>query len=129
MEKTMSRKTTEMQAIDRFVGKKIKWYRIQKGLSQHSLAKELGISYQQLHKYENGSNSVSASRLAEISVQLGTPVEKFFEGYSDTGPTDELMNEEVHRQQLQLAKYFNQITNPKQRDAIHTMIRVLANEE
>tara|TARA_B100000989_G_scaffold251035_1_gene198987 strand:+ start:357 stop:731 length:375 start_codon:yes stop_codon:yes gene_type:complete len=119
----MGRKSPQMQAIDRYVGQKIKWHRIQQGLSQQALAQKVDISYQQLHKYENGTNSVSASRLAELANALNTRPSSFFEGYEDDGGDVKLIDSESQRQQMLLVKYFSRIRSSKQREAIQNVIR------
>lgn len=123
----MTRKTRSMQAIDKHVGHKIKWHRIQRGLSQDDLASQLGISYQQLHKYENGSNSTSASRLSEIASGLQVSVADFFSGYGDDEKSH-WVNEHSNREQLLLAKYYNQIRHSKDRQAVDRLIRALADD-
>ena len=64
--------------VDSFVGARIAWRRAALGLSQTALAQRLGISFQQVQKYEAGANRVSASRLHQIATILGTPVASFF---------------------------------------------------
>ena len=64
--------------IDAFVGTRIAWRRAALGLSQAALAQRLGLSFQQIQKYETGANRVSASRLHEIATVLGAPIEAFF---------------------------------------------------
>ncbi len=115
------------QAIDRHVGQKIRWYRLQQGYSQSALAEQLCISYQQLHKYENGTNSASASRLAEIAEALHINVAAFFDGFE----SDDIAlahHAENHRQHMQFIKYYNQIRSQKYRDVIQLLIRVLSSD-
>ena len=69
--------------VDVHVGKKIREARILQGLSQTALADMIGITFQQLQKYENAHNRVSCSRLYAISLVLGTPVQAFFAGFND----------------------------------------------
>ena len=64
--------------IDAFVGGRIAWRRTALGLSQTALAQRLGISFQQIQKYETGANRVSASRLHRIATALGASIESFF---------------------------------------------------
>ncbi len=64
--------------IDAFVGGRIAWRRAALGLSQAALAQRLGLSFQQVQKYETGTNRVSASRLHQIAAVLGAPIEAFF---------------------------------------------------
>lgn len=68
----------EADAVDRAVGRRIASRRAAMGRSQSALAMELGVSFQQLQKYESGQNRVSASRLHRIALILGTPVSDFF---------------------------------------------------
>lgn len=64
--------------VDVFVGRNIRSRRAYYGLSQTELAKKLGITFQQLQKYESGANRVSASRLWHIAQELKMPVAEFF---------------------------------------------------
>ncbi|NDE18860.1 MAG: XRE family transcriptional regulator [Alphaproteobacteria bacterium] len=66
----MVRKTSQLNAIDKFIGYKIYSLRLEKGLSRQQLSKVIGITHQQLQKYENGSNRISASKLALIAKAL-----------------------------------------------------------
>jgi transcriptional regulator with XRE-family HTH domain len=64
--------------IDVMVGKRVRLRRVQLGLSQTELGKKLGVTFQQVQKYENGANRVSCSRLYEISTALDVPIVFFF---------------------------------------------------
>lgn len=68
----------ERDEIDAFVGARIGLRRSALGLSQSALAQQLGISFQQVQKYESGQNRISASRLHRAATVLGTSVETFF---------------------------------------------------
>ncbi len=61
------------------IGEKIRRYRLAANMSQMALAEKLGISYQQLQKYEKGINNISVNRLKEISNVLNIPFTKFLE--------------------------------------------------
>lgn len=65
--------------IDVHVGERIRLRRTVLRLTQQDLAQSIGISFQQLQKYERGTNRVSASRLFDISTQLGVPISFFFD--------------------------------------------------
>lgn len=67
-------------AIDENVGRRIRQRREELGMSQGALAEELGVTFQQLQKYENGANRVSAGRLFNLAVVLRTTIPFFFEG-------------------------------------------------
>ena len=66
--------------VDLHVGTRLRQQRRARGLSQTELGGRLGISFQQLQKYETGRNRISASRLWELADVLGVPVTCFFEG-------------------------------------------------
>lgn len=68
----------EKEAVDAFVGARISLRRSALGLSQTALAQQLGISFQQVQKYETGQNRISASRLHRVATVLATSVEAFF---------------------------------------------------
>jgi transcriptional regulator with XRE-family HTH domain len=71
---------SEPHPADRHVGRQIATVRVQSDVSQGQLARAIGISFQQLQKYENARNRVSASMLYKIATALGVPVSRFFEG-------------------------------------------------
>jgi transcriptional regulator with XRE-family HTH domain len=72
--------------VDRHVGATIRMRRKALGVSQTTLAARVGLTFQQVQKYEHGTNRVSASTLYEIARALSTPVAEFFEGLQATGP-------------------------------------------
>lgn len=67
-------------AIDRKLGQRVRSRRLEIGMSQERLAELLGVTFQQVQKYEKGVNRIAASRLHDISHALDMPVAKFFEG-------------------------------------------------
>lgn len=69
----------ESEAIDRAVGQRVRQLRVERGLGQEALAAEIGVTYQQLHKYEKGINRIAASRLYAIAQALGASIDAFFE--------------------------------------------------
>src|SRR4051812_45441060 len=90
---TTSRKTgpkgrpgiKDPQPVDRHVGSRVRMQRMLTGMSQEKLGDACGITFQQIQKYEKGSNRMGASRLHQIARVLGVPVEFFYEGV----PTDQ----------------------------------------
>lgn len=94
------------------------------GMSQVSLGEALGVTFQQIQKYERGANRIGAGRLQQLSTVLGVPIPYFFEGHEENGPglrtvdappldyvTGLLMTSEG----LQLVKAFTRISNAKVR--------------
>jgi transcriptional regulator with XRE-family HTH domain len=81
--------------IDKHVGSRVRMRRVLVGLSQERLGESLGVTFQQVQKYEKGTNRIGASRLQQISNVLGVPVSFFFEdapaenasgeGFSESG--------------------------------------------
>lgn len=70
--------------FDVHVGSRIRLARLEIGISQTELANRLNITFQQVQKYEKGTNRTSCSRLYEISTSLDRPLSFFLEGYGDT---------------------------------------------
>jgi transcriptional regulator with XRE-family HTH domain len=71
---------------DAEIGRRIRALRLERGLSQSALAGRLGLSFQQLQKYEKGVNRVSAGRLVAIADFLGAPVTFFYDGLGERRP-------------------------------------------
>ena len=76
-----SEKTKTLNPIDIYVGGRLKEKRSSLGLSQDKLAKQLGLTFQQIQKYEKGLNRIGSSRLYELSKILKVKVSYFFENY------------------------------------------------
>jgi len=72
-------------AIDRKLGQRVRSRRLEVGMSQERLAELLGVTFQQVQKYEKGVNRIAASRLYDISAALEMPVSRFFEGLTGRG--------------------------------------------
>lgn len=128
----MRRKTNPTRAIDTHVGRQLRVLRASRGLTQENLAERIGISYQQLHKYETGANSISASRLYELAKLLSVSPDTFFDGLEGeevaapvlAASADSLLS----RNQMGLLKYFSNVPEPK-RAALLGFIRSMAEEE
>ncbi|PZQ45596.1 MAG: transcriptional regulator [Micavibrio aeruginosavorus] len=71
-------------AIDVQVGSMLRQARLLKGISQHNLAKTIGVTFQQIQKYESGVNRISAGRIYQIAQTLEVPVGFFFPEYSES---------------------------------------------
>jgi len=77
-DKTMAKKVPN--PIDRHVGSRVRMRRMMLGMSQEKLGDALGLTFQQVQKYEKGANRIGASRLQQISLILQVPVSFFFDG-------------------------------------------------
>jgi transcriptional regulator with XRE-family HTH domain len=74
--------------IDRHVGSRVRMRRMMLGMSQEKLGDALGLTFQQVQKYEKGANRIGASRLQQISQILQVPVSFFFEGAPSSQRSD-----------------------------------------
>ncbi len=128
----------EASPIDRHVGARIRMRRKILGVSQEKLADSLGLTFQQVQKYEKGANRVSASKLYDIAAALQTQVAYFFEGLAD--PSAEIdakakgAEQFVHNflmtpEGLELAGVFPRITRPAVRRRILDLVRSMADGE
>jgi transcriptional regulator with XRE-family HTH domain len=90
-ETTYGRGTGVPHPIDVHVGKRVRMRRLLLGMNQETLATALGLTFQQVQKYESGANRVSASRLSAMSDILGVPIAFFFDDLQldDTSGTPE----------------------------------------
>jgi transcriptional regulator with XRE-family HTH domain len=85
--------TRKSGPLDAMVGARIRMLRVNRGVSQTVLAERIGVTFQQVQKYERGANRVGASRLAQIASVLDVSVGEFFES-SRAGPPG--LNSPVH---------------------------------
>ncbi|MDD9912282.1 MAG: helix-turn-helix transcriptional regulator [Alphaproteobacteria bacterium] len=113
--------------IDIHVGQRLKQQRKLQGISQENLAKQLGITFQQIQKYENGTNRISASKLYELSQILKTPIQYFFENYQKSPQFTENKTE-ITTIELTLIRAFQKL-NPAQQQAFTNLISKLTNSK
>lgn len=95
-------------SVDVAVGANVRTWRIARGLSQGELAKRLGITFQQVQKYETGHNRMTTGRLAKAAVVLSIPMSAFFEGAHDSEPAQTLL---ANARSYRLAHAFAAIDN------------------
>src|SRR6202451_2299618 len=86
--------------IDVHVGKRIRMRRLFLGMNQETLANALGLTFQQVQKYEGGANRVSASRLSAMADILGVPISYFF-GDLPTANAEVSAEDKARREQLE----------------------------
>lgn len=118
----MSRTENE-QAIDIHVGRRVRERRIMQGLSQTGLAERFGITFQQMQKYESGTNRVSASRLWRLSEELDVPVAWFFIGIGE--PAEDYEDMSTKRWALEAVRNL-QRSPPKVRTTMLSLIKMVA---
>ena len=126
--------------IDKHVGGKVRMRRMLLGMSQEKLGDALGLTFQQVQKYEKGTNRIGASRLQQISKALNVSAAFFFEGIpvaddtSLTGFAEESASAYVvdflsTSEGMHLNKAFARIRDPKVRKRIVDLVISLAEEE
>jgi transcriptional regulator with XRE-family HTH domain len=124
---------------DTHVGKRVRMRRMMLGMSQEMLGDALGVTFQQVQKYEKGTNRISASRLQRISDVLQVPVTFFFEGAPHVGgqhhaqsgaPSPQFVTDYLATSDgLHLTKAFMQILDPKLRRSIVNLVEQIAGSE
>jgi transcriptional regulator with XRE-family HTH domain len=82
----MKRKKRQPNSADVQVGESIRAHRLMAGMSQDALARKLGVSFQQVQKYEKGTNRVGAGRLPQIAEIFDIPIGALFDTNADTSP-------------------------------------------
>jgi transcriptional regulator with XRE-family HTH domain len=125
--------------IDIHVGSRIRLRRTMLGMSQEKLGESLGITFQQIQKYEKGTNRVGASRLQNISQILNVPVSFFFEdapgdgggtgpGMAEASSSNYVVDFLSSSEGLQLNRAFVKISDPKVRRKLVDLVKALAAE-
>lgn len=116
--------------IDRRIGQRVRARRLEIGMSQESLAERLGITFQQVQKYEKGVNRIAASRLYDLGAALDMPIARFFEGLGaaearakSRGAAAEGVLSTLEG--AQLAALFVTIKNTKTRQRVLKLVRAL----
>jgi transcriptional regulator with XRE-family HTH domain len=98
-------------SMDGVIGRNVRIWRLAKGMSQAQLADRLGITFQQLQKYEVGTNRISTGRLVKLSAILGVPIATFFQGTGAADKASSLLSLLVDSRSFRLAHAFAAIEN------------------
>jgi transcriptional regulator with XRE-family HTH domain len=91
--------------VDVAVGRNVRIWRMARGMSQAQLAKTLGVTFQQLQKYEVGDNRIGTGRLVKVAAVLGIPIATLFDG-ADTDPSRSLLALVTDARAFRLAQAF-----------------------
>lgn len=123
--------------IDAYVGSRVRTRRLMLGMSQERLAEQIGVTFQQVQKYEKGTNRIGASRLQAIANVLAVPVAFFFQqdntqplntdGLGAINGLEDLSEFLTSKEGLNLNKAFMKINDPSIRQSVLTLIKSLAN--
>jgi transcriptional regulator with XRE-family HTH domain len=122
----------QADSIDKHVGTRLRVRRRMLGLSQTYVGDAIGVTFQQMQKYESGVNRISASRLHQVAAVLGVPVTFFFEGTATEAgspPTEDPMAFLATSAGLRLAMAFARITDRELRRRIVHLVEELASPE
>lgn len=141
-DETPADKDERLGAIDAHVGARIRLRRTLLGLTQERLGEALGLTFQQVQKYERGTNRVGASRLFDLARILEVPVEYFYTdlpaaaggarnryGFAEAGEsygTDEGL---ANRETLELVRAYYRITDPGVRKRVFELVKSMAPPE
>lgn len=128
--------------VDVHVGHRLRLKRTFLGMSQEAVGKQIGVTFQQIQKYERGINRMGASRLYDFAKALGVPVSYFFEGFGDyaVGDASAMMAAEPNapgfehdsvnnRETLEVMRAYYRIKNPSVRKRIVELIKAMAAED
>ncbi len=137
---TLSRRGEGPNPIDIHVGARLRLRRTLLGLSQEKLGEAVGITFQQLQKYERGSNRISASRLYNLSQVLGVPVSYFFDDMPspDSAVTKSLtalpsetdeFESMARRETLELVRAYYRIEDPGVRKRTFDLLKALGGDK
>jgi len=131
---TTKKTDPEAKAVDQHIGARIRLARMEKKMSQEALGGRLGLTFQQVQKYEKGANRVGGSRLWAISLALGKSPAYFFEGLDrdgsiasvDDADAETITNFIWSNEGIKLATRFRAITNAKVRSRLIDLIGTLS---
>ena len=121
-----------IDAIDKLVGKNIRIFRLAKKLSQTELGNSVGVTFQQIQKYENGTNRVGSGRLAKVAQALNVPIARMFNNDVE-GKDGEIRGEMVTEllsepHAIQMLKAFSGIMDHNVRRRIVSLVESLGSK-
>lgn len=112
--------------LDKAIGAQLRHIRISRDLSLNDLGKPIGVTYQQIQKYEMGMNRISASRLYQLSKILGVPIADFFGGAGDG--TREMYTVEIPKRYVELIMMLTSIDDPILENALYVLLQRCSKE-
>lgn len=118
----MARKNEFTERVDKVIGNRILELRMAYGWSREQLAGKIGVTHQQLQKYEKGTNRITVGRLLSISRAFQRPVAAFFEGVE---AHNELPTQH-QRMCIEVSRNFMKIKSPEHQNAINLLVRTLS---
>ncbi len=136
----MAQLSKKPDPIDVHVGSRVRLRRTMLGFSQEKLGERLGITFQQVQKYEKGANRIGASRLQNIASVLNTPISFFFDdapgtglqtnhGFEEEEASSYVVNFLSSSEGLQLNRAFIKIKDPQVRKKIVDLVKSLSDDQ
>jgi transcriptional regulator with XRE-family HTH domain len=112
--------------VDIAVGRNVRIWRMAKGLTQAQLADRVGVTFQQLQKYEIGGNRIPTGRLVKLAGILGVPISALFEGTNGAEPPRSLLALISDSRSFRLARAFAAIENGAMRLSLVSLVEKIA---
>ncbi len=140
-ESTQNRNARRPNPIDVHVGSRVRFRRMLLGMSQEKLGERLGLTFQQVQKYEKGVNRIGASRLFELATVLGVNVQFFYDdapdlgraageaGFAEEAATDYVGGFLKSREGIELNRAFARIADPRVRRSVVELVRAIADDD
>jgi transcriptional regulator with XRE-family HTH domain len=125
----LEKTTLSASDVDRLVGDRIRRRRILMGLTQDQLGESLGISYQQIQKYETGANRVSAGRLYLIATRLEVSPGWFFDPVKSDASSEDFEELGSSRLLMEFVRSFARINDERLKTVLVSLVRAMADEE
>jgi transcriptional regulator with XRE-family HTH domain len=116
-------------AVDVIVGRNLRVWRMAKGLSQAQLAIRIGVTFQQLQKYEVGANRIGTGRLVKVAAVLGVPIAALFEGTNAAEPSRSMLALVSDSRSFRLAHAFAAIKHNAFRVSLVDLVERIAAAE
>jgi transcriptional regulator with XRE-family HTH domain len=121
-----SRSAKRPSSIDIAVGRNVRIWRMAKGLSQAQLANRLGVTFQQIQKYEVGSNRIGTGRLVKLATILGIPIAALFDGAEGADPSRSLLSLIADKRAFRLARAFATVEDATVRLSLVNLVEQIA---
>jgi transcriptional regulator with XRE-family HTH domain len=120
----MARKNDYIVEVDKYIGGRIYSLRLAQGFSRQQLSQIIGVTHQQLQKYEKGTNRISVGRLVLIAKALSKDISYFYEGLESAD--SEPVVTQHQRMCIEVSRNFMKIQNSEHQTAVNTLVKSLS---
>ena len=120
----MARKNDYIVEVDKYIGGRIYSLRLAQGFSRQQLSQIIGVTHQQLQKYEKGTNRISVGRLVLIAKALSKDISYFYEGLESAN--SEPVVTQHQRMCIEVSRNFMKIENSEHQTAVNTLVKSLS---